>query len=230
MSIHSNRDIRQRGLVSPEPLSKCHAVVIGVGAIGRQVALQLAALGVPRLTLIDHDAVSVENLAPQGYWPTDLGQSKVQATASVCRQINPDIQMQTCPERFRRSLARALVEDGSVVVFVCVDSITTRKTIWESVRGFADLMIDGRMNGEVIRVLAADSANPDDLYSESLFAQEEAFAGSCTARSTIYAASIAAGLMVGQLARWLRQVGVIPDQTLNLLSAELSVAEAVLHS
>jgi sulfur carrier protein ThiS adenylyltransferase len=41
--------------------------VIGVGAIGRQVALQLAALGVPDLSLYDPDTVAVENLAPQGY-------------------------------------------------------------------------------------------------------------------------------------------------------------------
>ena len=44
---HPDRDIRQRGLVPPERLAACHAVVIGVGAIGRQVALQLAAVGMP---------------------------------------------------------------------------------------------------------------------------------------------------------------------------------------
>jgi sulfur carrier protein ThiS adenylyltransferase len=63
----ADRDVRQRSLVPPERLVACHAVVIGVGAIGRQVALQLAALGVPRLTLFDDDTVAVENLAPQGY-------------------------------------------------------------------------------------------------------------------------------------------------------------------
>jgi phosphoglycerate dehydrogenase-like enzyme len=44
-----DRDIRQRDIVPPERLAQCHAVVIGVGAIGRQVALQLAAVGVPFL-------------------------------------------------------------------------------------------------------------------------------------------------------------------------------------
>jgi molybdopterin-synthase adenylyltransferase len=55
---HPDRDVRQRDLVSPERLAACHAVVIGVGAIGRQVALQLAALGMPLLLLYDHDAVA----------------------------------------------------------------------------------------------------------------------------------------------------------------------------
>src|SRR6266478_3979455 len=62
-----DRDIRQRSIVPPERLAACHALVIGVGAIGRQVALQLAALGIPLLLLYDHDTVAEENLAPQGY-------------------------------------------------------------------------------------------------------------------------------------------------------------------
>jgi sulfur carrier protein ThiS adenylyltransferase len=83
------RDIRQRSLVPPERLAACQGLVVGVGAIGRQVALQLAALGVVRLTLLDDDVVSVENLAPQGYGVEDLGQAKVQATAAACRRCNP---------------------------------------------------------------------------------------------------------------------------------------------
>ena len=80
-----DRDVRQRGLVPPERLARCHAVVIGVGAIGRQVALQLAALGIARMTLFDDDMVQAVNLAPQGYWPEDLELPKVHATAEICR-------------------------------------------------------------------------------------------------------------------------------------------------
>jgi sulfur carrier protein ThiS adenylyltransferase len=45
----------------------------------------------------------------------------------------------------------------------------------------------------------------------------------CTARSTIYTASIAAGLMVSQFTRWLRGLPVERDLLLNLLAAELTV-------
>ena len=41
----------------------CKATVIGVGAIGRQVAIQLTAIGVPHLQLIDFDHVEIGNLA-----------------------------------------------------------------------------------------------------------------------------------------------------------------------
>jgi len=217
------RDRRQREIVPPERLANCHALVIGVGAIGRQLALQLAAVGVPRLTLIDHDDVRVENLAPQGYLVEDLQRWKVEATAALCRKLNPETQVTTLAERFKRSSARDLDFDQRPIVFVCVDRIVTRRLIWEAVHQRAALFIDGRMSGETIRVLAVDSPATDRGYPHTLFSAEEAYAGSCTARSTIYTASIAAGLMVGQLTRWLRQLPVDSDLMLNLLATELTV-------
>jgi hypothetical protein len=37
----ADRDIRQREIVPPEKLADCSPIVIGVGAIGRQVTVQL---------------------------------------------------------------------------------------------------------------------------------------------------------------------------------------------
>lgn len=64
-----------------------------------------------------------------------------------------------------------------------------------------------------------------DRYSRTLFRQAEAQTGSCTSRSTIYAATIAAGLMLHQFTRWLRCIPVEPDTLLNLLSQELTISE-----
>src|SRR5438552_18287249 len=102
------RDLRQRDLVPPARLAACLAVVVGVGAIGRQVALQLAAVGVPFLTLYDDDTVAEENLAPQGYCPDQLGLAKVEATAADCHRIHPGTHVVPKAERFRRSTARQL--------------------------------------------------------------------------------------------------------------------------
>jgi molybdopterin-synthase adenylyltransferase len=218
-----DRDIRQRDIVPRERLSNCHGLVIGVGAIGRQVALQLAAVGMPGLTLVDHDDVRVENLAPQGYLVENLKALKVDATAALCRKIHPEIQVSSVAERFKRSSVRDLPADQRLLVFACVDSISARRLIWEAVRHRAALFVDGRMRVEVIRVLAVDSPATDHLYPQTLFTAEEAYAGSCTARSTIYTASVAAGLMVGQTTKWLRDLPVDGDLMLNLLPMELTV-------
>lgn len=222
-----DRDIRQRQIVPPERLAACHAVVIGVGAVGRQVALQLSAVCIRHLTLIDHDVVGVENLAPQAYWPSDIGHLKVLATAALCRQIHPEGEIETVAERFRRSMVKSLAaftgENTRSVVFACVDSIATRGVIWQAVKNTAAFFVDGRMNAEVMRVLAVAQPATDSYYPTTLFAPEEALVGSCTARSTVYTASIAAGLMLGQFTKWLRDLPVERDLMLNLLSAELTV-------
>jgi sulfur carrier protein ThiS adenylyltransferase len=80
------------------------------------------------------------------------------------------------------------------------------------------------MNAEVIRVLAADQPATDHRYDQTLFEASQAHAGACTAKSTIYTASIAAGLMLSQFTRWLRHLPVEHDQMLNLLSSELIVS------
>lgn len=217
MSSLEERDLRQRGIIPPEKLKATKVTIVGVGAIGRQVALQLAAMGVPALQLVDPDVVEVVNLAPQGYLEADLGKAKVEATAALCRQINSQIELELCPERFRKGM------EIHPVLFCCVDSIATRRLIWEAVKDRIRLFLDGRMAAEVIRVLAAANAASRQRYPQTLFAEAEALRGSCTARSTIYTASIAAGFMVGQLAKWLRGMPVDADLDLNLLSAEMAV-------
>lgn len=221
----ADRDVRQRDLIPPEKLARCHAVVVGVGAVGRQVALQLAATGVPAMTLYDPDAVGVENLAAQGFWEADLGTPKVQAVAEVCRRLLPRAELDARPERFRKSAVRSWPRGRDHAVFCCVDSIAARKLVWEAVRMATAFFADGRMAAEVVRVLASDRPAVDAAYPATLFAPAEAFAGRCTAKATIYAANVAAGLMVGQFARWLRGLTVVPDQTLNLLAAELTAAD-----
>jgi sulfur carrier protein ThiS adenylyltransferase len=227
-----DRDLRQRDLVPPGKLACCAALVIGVGAVGRQVALQLAAMGILNLTLVDFDTVAVLNLAPQGYAPEDLGNPKVEATAKECLRLNPDLLVYPINERFRRSSPKTLACFGGppellapyLTVFSCVDSISARGIVWETVRNRASFFTDARMSAEVIRVLASDRPAMDAHYPTTLFAQDQAYAGACTAKSTIYTASIAAGLMLSQFTRWLRCLPLDRDLLLNLLAGELTAA------
>ena len=66
--IFEDRFTRQEGLVPADRLASLSVTVIGVGAIGRQIALQLSAIGTRRLQLVDFDCVDRTNLTTQGYW------------------------------------------------------------------------------------------------------------------------------------------------------------------
>ena len=218
MLSSNGRFARQDALVPQEALAALEVTVIGIGAIGRQVALQLAALGVRRLQLVDFDCVELTNVSTQGYLATDIGLSKVEATAHAVRQIDPSLELTLVADRFRPPLS---VGD---VVFCCVDSISARSAIWRSVSNRCPCWIDGRMLGEVMRILTAADDAGRRHYPTTLFQQAEAQAGACTARGVIYTAAIAAGLMVHQFTRWLRKLPVDADLAVNLLASELAVA------
>ena len=222
MSATDERYSRQKDIVPAERIAACKATVIGVGAIGRQVALQLTAMGVPWLQLVDFDVVETSNLASQGYLEEDLGKLKVEATAVLCWRINSGVEIVPVAERFRRRM-----EIGSAI-FCCVDTIDVRRLIWESAGNSASFFTDGRMSAETLRVLTACDPQSRRHYPTTLFRADEAFVGACTAKTTIYCANIAAGLMLAQFTKYLRQLPVDPDIQLNLLASELSIAEACL--
>jgi sulfur carrier protein ThiS adenylyltransferase len=211
---------RQEDIVPAERIADCKATVIGVGAIGRQVARQLTAMGIPWLQIIDFDIVEESNLASQGYFQNDLGRPKVEATGQICQEINPGLELYTLNDRFKRST------DIGDVVFCAVDRIDTRRLIWESVKDRIRFFCDGRMSAEVLRVLTACDLQSRQHYPTTLFQSQDAFIGPCTAKSTIYCANIAAGLMVAQFTKYLRQLPVDADIQLNLLASELSITNS----
>ena len=91
--MHSDeRYSRQQDIIPAERLAACKATIIGVGAIGRQVALQLTAMGIPGQQFIDFDVVEDSNIASQSYLEDDLTRPKVQATADLRQQINHQLE------------------------------------------------------------------------------------------------------------------------------------------
>jgi len=213
----SERYSRQAAIIPAERLAQCRITVVGVGAVGRQLAVQLAVMGAPSLTIVDFDVVEESNLASQGYLERDLGRPKVEATAEACRRINGAIELDICNERFRRSM------NVGNVVLAAVDTISCRRLIWESVKSRCDFFGDVRMTAEVIRVLTACDGAGREHYPCALFDQAEAYAGTCTSRMTIFGGNIGAGLLLSQFSRWLRGLPTDRDLTVNLLAAEMSV-------
>ena len=210
---------RQADIVPRERILDCKATVIGVGAIGRQVAIQLTAIGVPHLQLVDFDHVEISNLATQGYMQKDLERPKVDVTAEFVREINYDLHVEVLLDRFKRS-----TPVGNCV-FCCVDSITTRRHIWDAVKDKANFFVDGRMSAEVLRVITACDEMGRQYYPQTLFTAEQAHAGPCTAKTTIYCANIAAGFMLAQFTKYLRLLPVDPDIQVNLLASEINVGD-----
>lgn len=209
-----NRFERQEELIPRRRILEESATVIGVGAIGRQVAWQLTALGIPQLQVIDFDHVEPVNVTSQGFRADDVGRPKVDAVGDACFQIEPQLDFEGICDRFRPALA------VGTSVFCCVDAISTRAAIWRALESRCRFWADGRMLGETVRVLIAADDVGRRHYPTTLFPQSEAQSGRCTQRSTIYGASLAAALLVHQFSRYLRGVPTDADATFNLLAGE----------
>ena len=232
-AIPARDDSRQRALIPPQALARVRAVVIGTGAVGRQVVLQLASIGVPAITIYDHDTVGPENLAPQGFLELDLGKTKVEAVKEMAKLMNPTCDIRPRPNRFRVSDVPSWdpgEEDHAhidTVVFLCVDSMEARSLIWGAVKthSFIKAVFDSRSASEMIRVFAVDKPTEDTYYDTTLFTDEQAHTGDCSTRMTIYMSYVASGMMLCQFAHWLRKMTVVPDQSFNMLAGELTVPE-----
>lgn len=215
----NDRFSRQADIVPRDRILDCTATVIGVGAIGRQVTIQLTAIGVPHLQLVDFDHVETSNLTTQGFLQKDLKRPKVDVTAEFVREMNNDLIVEVILERFKRS-----TPVGNCV-FACVDSIEIRKLIWDSVKDKVSFYCDGRMSAEVLRVISACDEKSRQYYPQTLFTAQQAHAGPCTAKTTIYCANIAAGFMLAQFTKYLRLLPVDMDIQINLLASEINVGE-----
>jgi hypothetical protein len=213
--MSTDRFVRQADLVPHPRLAALTVTVIGVGAIGRPIALQLASMGVQRLQLLDFDLVEATNITTQGFGASDEGLLKVEAVRRAVRAIDPEIAVETIADRYRPSQATG------EAVFCCVDAIATRAAIWRAQQDRCAFWGDGRMRGEVLRILTATEAASRGHYATTLFPASEAQAGRCTAKSTIYAATIAAGLLLHQFARWLRGQACDAEISFDMLASDL---------
>ena len=205
---------RQDDFVPQEVIQETPVVVIGVGAIGREVCRMLACIGIKDITIVDFDIVTNTNITTQGFFHNDIGKNKVVAVEELIHSIDPEIKVTAIFDRFRPKMK---LPD---VVFMCVDSITARATIWKAVKKNCRLLIDGRMLGEVSRFITVWDMQSRDHFETTFFPENETYVGRCTGHATIYCASPAAALMVHQFTRFLRNIPLDNDMSLNLLAGD----------
>lgn len=97
--------------------------IIGCGSIGATVGEMLARYGLTNFVLWDFDIVESHNIANQIFTDSQIGKPKIEALADIMLGINPEIgTIEMCPNGWQGEKL-----DG--YVFMCVDSIATRKEI-----------------------------------------------------------------------------------------------------
>lgn len=113
-------------IAGQEALRAATVLVVGVGGLGSPVAMYLAAAGVGKLILVDHDQVDLSNLQRQVAHGTDrIGESKVTSARQTLTNLNPLCEVEICPQKLDEHNGPELVKRCQVIVD-CTDNFTVR--------------------------------------------------------------------------------------------------------
>jgi molybdopterin/thiamine biosynthesis adenylyltransferase len=117
------------GIEGQQRLLDARALVIGAGGLGSPVALYLASAGVGRITLVDHDTVSLTNLQRQiAHDMGSLDRLKVESAAARMTALNPAVRVHTHAVRADDALLDAELPQADVVID-CTDNFATRHRV-----------------------------------------------------------------------------------------------------
>jgi molybdopterin/thiamine biosynthesis adenylyltransferase len=127
-------------------------LVIGAGGLGSPISLYLAASGVGRITLCDHDKVDLTNLQRQIVHTTDsIGTAKVASAQATLARINPEVKVEALPERVEGARLEELINRAGIVVDA-TDNFATRHAINRACVKYRKPLVSGagvRFDGQV---------------------------------------------------------------------------------
>lgn len=100
-----------------QALKRASVLIVGAGGVGAPAALYLAAAGVGRLSLVDHDTVALSNLQRQILFAAaDVGRPKVEAGAERLRALNAHVDVQALNRPLNAENASLMVAAHDLVI------------------------------------------------------------------------------------------------------------------
>ncbi|MCW8307937.1 molybdopterin-synthase adenylyltransferase MoeB [Acidiphilium sp. PA] len=109
--------LREVGGTGQARLRATSVLIIGAGGLGSPAALYLAAAGIGRIGIVDHDVLELSNLQRQiAHTMAGIGRAKVASAAAAMRAINPDIIVTPIEARVDPASTNALIADYDIVL------------------------------------------------------------------------------------------------------------------
>ena len=190
-----NPHLTRQADIIPSTTLHTPVTIIGAGAIGSFLALSLAKMGMTDITVYDFDDVSIENMNNQFYRFKDIGKPKVIALRDLIEDFT-GVQITTVNGRFE---PRHVSKHRGILV-TAADTMATRRMVHTALAGYHMLshIIDPRMGAELfVQCTINPTSKKDmDMWDVLLFDDSNAAPVRCTAKSTIYTATLAAGHVV----------------------------------
>jgi adenylyltransferase/sulfurtransferase len=170
-----------------DELANKRVLIIGAGALGNFVGLELALLGVGHIQVYDHDTIEETNLNRQFLYIDSVGQKKAPTLAERLSHLNPQIDVKGMHMKIDEDTIEYLVKSDQKpdVIVDCLDNFVTRAVLNRyCIENKIPLVSGGTspMKGQVMVYLPGQTPCLDcqtgDLY-ERAEAEDESSRTSC---------------------------------------------------
>ena len=161
--------------------------IVGCGAIGSSVAMQLVRLGANNFHLYDFDKVEIPNIGVSQYNEQDVGLPKVGALINHMKRVNVMIQVEGTIDKFK-------TYEGSKegILILGLDSMKARRDIVQMLVKCPykpKVVIDGRMGAEQYQQYIYDNITVKK-YEKDWYSDENSDPEPCTRKATSYCSNM----------------------------------------
>lgn len=158
------------GAPGQQKLADSSVLVVGAGGLGSPAALYLAAAGVGRIGLLDHDRIEVSNLQRQVLFATDqIGQGKAVTAQARLSALNPALRVDAHAEKLVAGNVERLFAPYDVVIDG-TDRLATRYLVNDACVVMGKPLVSAaihRFEGQAMTYLPGRSPCYRCLYPES---------------------------------------------------------------
>ena len=120
------RQIRVFGADGQERLKNAKVFVAGAGGLGSAISIYLAAAGIGRIRIVDHEKIELSNLNRHIlHCDEDVGREKAASAEEKLKKINPDVSLEAISETIEENNVLELVDDFDLIVDA-MDNFHTR--------------------------------------------------------------------------------------------------------
>uniref|UniRef100_A0A0K0EMY8 Adenylyltransferase and sulfurtransferase MOCS3 homolog n=1 Tax=Strongyloides stercoralis TaxID=6248 RepID=A0A0K0EMY8_STRER len=135
------------GVDGQKKLKNGSALIIGAGGLGCPVAIYLAAAGVGKIGIVDHDVISIDNLHRQiGHKEKNVGMNKSESLKHSIQSLNPTIQVKTYQTLISSKNVKEIMEEYDVVGD-CSDNVVTRYLLNDASVLYGKVLVSGSALG-----------------------------------------------------------------------------------
>lgn len=150
-------------------LKRSKVFIAGAGGLGSTAALYLAAAGVGKIRIVDHDSVELSNLNRQIlHRHEDIGRNKTDSAGDRLNRTNPLVDIETVHETISAKNVLQLIA-GSDIIVDAMDNLSTRFILNRAALDLGTPFVHGAVNGfegRITTIIPGKTACLKCMYKE----------------------------------------------------------------